>query len=81
MNLTLSEALKTGFVVTSPILFILCYRRRADITKMVKEYRRPTVGKDENNPADVRPPCILRQTVNYLIDRYKFNPRLFQSVR
>ena len=48
---------------------------------MVKEYRRPTVGKDENNPADVRPPCVLRQTVDYLIDRYEFDPMPLQSVR
>ena len=46
------------------------FRPRADVSKMVKEYRRPTVGKDDNEPEDVRPPHVLRETVNYLIDRY-----------
>ncbi|XP_060589536.1 SAC3 domain-containing protein 1-like [Ruditapes philippinarum] len=42
---------------------------RANRGKCVKEYRRPTVGKQEVNPGEVRPPEVLVQTVNYLIQR------------
>lgn len=44
-------------------------RPKADFKKCVKEYRRPTVGKQEINPGEVRPPNILCRTVDYLIDR------------
>ena len=50
------------------------YRPRADPSKMVKAYRRPTVGKDENPMSEIRPPWVLRETVDYLIDRYVFYP-------
>ncbi|KAL4216288.1 cell division [Mactra antiquata] len=42
--------------------------RQADVSKCVKEYRRPTVGKQDNEPNDFRPPDVLLKTVFYLID-------------
>ncbi|XP_053387577.1 SAC3 domain-containing protein 1-like [Mercenaria mercenaria] len=42
---------------------------RANAKKCVKEYRRPTVGKQEVNPSEVRPPDVLVKTVDYLLDR------------
>ncbi|KAH3875617.1 SAC3 domain-containing protein 1-like isoform X2 [Dreissena polymorpha] len=40
---------------------------RADYSRCVKEYCRPTVGKEDRNPAEVRPPSVLLDTVHYLI--------------
>lgn len=43
---------------------------KANFKKCVKEYRRPTVGKQDVDPSEVRPPDVLVKTVDYLIDRY-----------
>lgn len=42
---------------------------KANIKRCVKEYRRPTVGKEDVDPSEVRPPEVLVKTVDYLIDR------------
>ncbi|XP_078518242.1 SAC3 domain-containing protein 1 [Lissotriton helveticus] len=41
---------------------------RADPLKIVKEYARPAAGKDSTKPSDLRPPAVLLQTVQYLVD-------------
>ena len=35
---------------------------------MVKRFRRSAAGYDEQLPSDIRPPSVLRDTLNYLID-------------
>ena len=39
-----------------------------DEKKMVKRFRRSAAGYDEQLPSDIRPPQVLRHTLNYLID-------------
>ncbi|KAL8828168.1 MAG: hypothetical protein Q9191_002744 [Dirinaria sp. TL-2023a] len=36
--------------------------------KMVKRFRRSAAGYDEQLPSDIRPPLVLRKTLDYLID-------------
>ncbi|XP_069006437.1 SAC3 domain-containing protein 1 isoform X1 [Embiotoca jacksoni] len=43
-------------------------RPRGDPSRAVKEYTRPAAGKDSTNPAELRPPAVLLETVCYLID-------------
>ena len=35
---------------------------------MVKRYRRPAAGYEEQLPSDIRPPLILQKTLDYLMD-------------
>ena len=35
---------------------------------MVKRFRRSAAGYDEQLPSDIRPPSVLRDTLNYLIN-------------
>lgn len=35
---------------------------------MVKRFRRSAAGYDEQLPSDIRPPLVLQQTLNYLLD-------------
>lgn len=35
---------------------------------MVKRYRRPAAGYEEQLPSDIRPPLVLRKTLDYLMD-------------
>ena len=36
--------------------------------RMVKRYRRPAAGYEEQLPSDIRPPLILQKTLDYLMD-------------
>ncbi|KAL8927951.1 MAG: hypothetical protein Q9208_002026 [Pyrenodesmia sp. 3 TL-2023] len=36
--------------------------------RMVKRYRRPAAGYEEQLPSDIRPPLVLRKTLDYLMD-------------
>ncbi|KAI9672200.1 MAG: hypothetical protein M1831_002014 [Alyxoria varia] len=42
--------------------------RRPDERKMVKKFRRSAAGTDEQLPSDLRPPKVLKQTVDYLFN-------------
>ncbi|KAL3885367.1 hypothetical protein ACJMK2_025438 [Sinanodonta woodiana] len=44
-------------------------RPKADRHKMVKEYTRPSPGKEDPHPSQIRTPQALVTTVNYLINR------------
>lgn len=44
------------------------YRPKADRQKCVKEYHRPTVGVQDTDLADIRPPEVLSQTLEYLVN-------------
>ena len=35
---------------------------------MVKRYRRPAAGNEEQLPSDIRPPTVLQRTLDYLMD-------------
>lgn len=45
-------------------------RNVPDRRKMVKMFSRSAAGKDLTNPEDLRPPPVLKKTVNYLLSRY-----------
>lgn len=49
---------------------------RGDPLRAVKEYSRPAAGKDSTDPAELRPPDVLLQTVCYLIDDVAASPHL-----
>ncbi|KAL8656556.1 MAG: hypothetical protein Q9210_000193 [Variospora velana] len=36
--------------------------------RMVKRYRRPAAGYEEQLPSDIRPPAVLQKTLDYLMD-------------
>ncbi|KAL8818607.1 MAG: hypothetical protein Q9223_002787 [Gallowayella weberi] len=36
--------------------------------RMVKRYRRPAAGYEEQLPSDIRPPLVLQKTLDYLMD-------------
>lgn len=42
-------------------------RKKANPRKTVKEFRRPAAGREVTKPCDLRPPSVLKMTVNYLL--------------
>ncbi|KAL8772634.1 MAG: hypothetical protein Q9209_002295 [Squamulea sp. 1 TL-2023] len=42
--------------------------------RMVKRYRRPAAGYEEQLPSDIRPPLILQKTLDYLMDEVVGGP-------
>ncbi|KAL8913427.1 MAG: hypothetical protein Q9171_001720 [Xanthocarpia ochracea] len=42
--------------------------------RMVKRYRRPAAGYEEQLPSDIRPPVILQKTLDYLMDEVVGGP-------
>ncbi|KAK4992055.1 actin cytoskeleton and mitosis protein [Elasticomyces elasticus] len=46
-----------------------CWDRPADELRMVKKFRRSAAGVDEQLPSDLRPPAVLKKTVDYLFNR------------
>ncbi|KAL8671832.1 MAG: hypothetical protein Q9168_003672 [Polycauliona sp. 1 TL-2023] len=42
--------------------------------RMVKRYRRPAAGYEEQLPSDIRPPLVLQKTLDYLVDEVVGGP-------
>lgn len=47
---------------------------------MVKRYRRPAAGYEEQLPSDIRPPLVLRKTLDYLMDELVGGPESLANV-
>lgn len=47
---------------------------------MVKRFRRSAAGYDEQLPSDIRPPLVLKRTLNYLFEEVVGGPRSLESV-
>ncbi|KAL8759487.1 MAG: hypothetical protein Q9199_000708 [Rusavskia elegans] len=48
--------------------------------RMVKRYRRPAAGYEEQLPSDIRPPLILQKTLDYLMDEVVGGPEPLSNV-
>ncbi|KAL9583746.1 MAG: hypothetical protein Q9212_002533 [Teloschistes hypoglaucus] len=48
--------------------------------RMVKRYRRPAAGYEEQLPSDIRPPPILQKTLDYLMDELVGGPEPLANV-
>ncbi|KAL8657908.1 MAG: hypothetical protein Q9226_001458 [Calogaya cf. arnoldii] len=48
--------------------------------RMVKRYRRPAAGYEEQLPSDIRPPLILQKTLDYLMDEIVGGPEPLSNV-
>ncbi|KAL8736831.1 MAG: hypothetical protein Q9181_002295 [Wetmoreana brouardii] len=48
--------------------------------RMVKRYRRPAAGYEEQLPSDIRPPAVLQKTLNYLMDELVGGPEPLANV-
>ncbi|KAI4279641.1 MAG: hypothetical protein LQ337_000083 [Flavoplaca oasis] len=42
--------------------------------RMIKRYRRPAAGYEEQLPSDIRPPLVLQKTLDYLMDEVLGGP-------
>ncbi|KAL8721177.1 MAG: hypothetical protein Q9225_002102 [Loekoesia sp. 1 TL-2023] len=47
---------------------------------MVKRYRRPAAGYEEQLPSDIRPPLVLQKTLDYLMDEIVGGPEPLATV-
>lgn len=47
---------------------------------MVKRYRRPAAGYEEQLPSDIRPPLVLQKTLDYLMDEIVGGPEPLANV-
>lgn len=47
---------------------------------MVKRYRRPAAGYEEQLPSDIRPPLMLQKTLDYLMDEVVGGPEMLANV-
>ncbi|KAL8700942.1 MAG: hypothetical protein Q9201_005180 [Fulgogasparrea decipioides] len=48
--------------------------------RMVKRYRRPAAGYEEQLPSDIRPPAVLQKTLEYLMDELVGGPEPLANV-
>ena len=48
--------------------------------RMVKRYRRPAAGYEEQLPSDIRPPVVLQKTLDYLMDALVGGPEPLEKV-
>ncbi|KAL8692271.1 MAG: hypothetical protein Q9218_002664 [Villophora microphyllina] len=48
--------------------------------RMVKRYRRPAAGYEEQLPSDIRPPATLQKTLDYLMDELVGGPEPLANV-
>ncbi|KAL8701283.1 MAG: hypothetical protein Q9224_000576, partial [Gallowayella concinna] len=48
--------------------------------RMVKRYRRPAAGYEEQLPSDIRPPLVLQKTLDYLMDEVIGGPEPLANV-
>ncbi|KAL8855136.1 MAG: hypothetical protein Q9221_000042 [Calogaya cf. arnoldii] len=48
--------------------------------RMVKRYRRPAAGYEEQLPSDIRPPLMLQKTLDYLMDEIVGGPDPLSNV-
>ncbi|KAI4177779.1 MAG: hypothetical protein LQ343_000243 [Gyalolechia ehrenbergii] len=48
--------------------------------RMVKRYRRPAAGYEEQLPSDIRPPLMLQKTLDYLMDEVVGGPEMLANV-
>ncbi|KAL9596113.1 MAG: hypothetical protein Q9219_006012 [cf. Caloplaca sp. 3 TL-2023] len=48
--------------------------------RMVKRYRRPAAGYEEQLPSDIRPPIVLQKTLDYLMDDIVGGPEPLSNV-
>ncbi|KAL8764212.1 MAG: hypothetical protein Q9184_000181 [Pyrenodesmia sp. 2 TL-2023] len=48
--------------------------------RMVKRYRRPAAGYEEQLPSDIRPPSVLQKTLDYLVDEIVGGPEPLANV-
>ena len=47
---------------------------------MIKRFRRSAAGYDEQLPSDIRPPLVLKKTLDYLIEEVVGGPELLHTV-